>query len=208
MEKTKLIEKYFTLTNLQQQQFAMLENLYTEWNEKINVVSRKDIEHLYTNHILHSLAIAKIAQFTNQTNIIDVGTGGGFPGIPLAIMFPNVNFYLVDSIAKKITVVKEVASALELKNVVVEQKRVETITKTFDFIVSRAVTAFPPFVQLTKKLLHDKNKNTLRNGILYLKGGDFYGEIAQYKQKVKVIDITDFFEEEFFETKKIIYLPK
>lgn len=207
MEDITLIEKYFELNENQKQQFALLGELYPEWNSKINVISRKDIEHLYTNHILHSLAIAVVADFVDNTDIIDIGTGGGFPGIPLAILFPKVNFYLVDSIGKKITVVKEIASALNLKNVKAEQIRAENTDKKFDFVVSRAVTAFPKFVGFTKKMFKKENKNELANGILYLKGGDFYGEIAQYKQKVMVKDISDMFEEEFYLTKKIIYLP-
>ena len=207
MENVSLIEKYFQINDTQRKQFEMLGSLYPEWNERINVISRKDIEYLFTNHILHSLAIAVSVDFVDGTDIIDIGTGGGFPGIPLAILFPKVNFYLVDSIGKKITVVKEIISALDLKNVTAEQLRAETSTRQFDFVVSRAVTAFPKFVGFTKKLIKRKGINEIANGILYLKGGDFYGEIAQYKQKIRVQDISDMFEEEFFETKKIIYLP-
>ena len=207
MEDISLIEKYFELNETQKKQFTLLGELYPEWNSKINVISRKDIEHLYTNHILHSLAIAVVIDFVDGTDIIDIGTGGGFPGIPLAILFPEVNFYLVDSIGKKINVVKEIVSALNLKNVEAEQLRAETTKRKFDFVISRAVTAFPKFVGFTKKLFKKDNRNELANGILYLKGGDFYGEIAQYKQKIRVQDISDMFEEEFFETKKIIYLP-
>ena len=207
MENVSLIEKYFELNETQKKQFALLGDLYPEWNSKINVISRKDIEHLYTNHILHSLAIAVVIDFVDGTDIIDIGTGGGFPGIPLAILFPKVNFYLVDSIGKKITVVKEIAEALDLKNVKAEQLRAENSKQKFDFVISRAVTAFPKFVGFTKKLFKKENKNELANGILYLKGGDFYGEIAQYKQKVMVKDISEMFEEVFYLTKKIIYLP-
>lgn len=206
MNQIDLIKKYFTLTAEQEEKFNKIGDLYTEWNEKINVISRKDIEHLYLRHVLHSLAIAKIITFKPETEIIDIGTGGGFPGIPLAIMFPEVKFTLVDSIGKKITVVNEVAKALELNNVTAIHSRAEKTGKKFDFVISRAVTAFPKFVALTKNLFNKQSFNELPNGIIYLKGGDFYGEIAQYKQKVKIFEISDFFEEDFFETKKIIYM--
>ncbi len=207
MNDINLIKKYFTLTSEQEDKFKQINDLYKFWNEKINVISRKDIEHLYTRHILHSLAIAKIISFLPKTDIIDIGTGGGFPGIPLAIMFPDANFVLTDSIGKKITVVKEVSKALKLDNIEAIQMRAEKSDRKYDFVISRAVTAFPKFVGFTKKLFKNESKNELKNGILYLKGGDFYGEIAQYKQKVKVFNINDFFTEDFFETKKIIYLP-
>lgn len=202
------ILKYFKdLLPEQIAQFEKLEALYLDWNSKINVVSRKDIDELYTRHVLHSLAIAKVIRFKPGTKILDVGCGGGFPGIPLAILFPEVEFTLVDSIGKKIMVVNEVAKALGLKNVIGKNERAEKLTDRFDFIVSRAVTAFPKFVALTRKLISPKPMNALPNGILYLKGGDFAGEVAQFRNKIEVFNIPDFFQEPFFETKKVIYLP-
>ncbi len=202
-----IIEKYFTgLSEKQIGQFNQLEGLYREWNEKINVVSRKDIDALSVHHVLHSLAIAKVISFRAGTKVLDVGTGGGFPGIPLAIMFPEVDFFLVDSIGKKIKVVEGVAEALGLKNVTAKQLRVETMKEKFDFIVSRAVTAFPAFVALTRNRIRENNFNDLPNGILYLKGGDFEEEIKNFKDKISVYNIPEFFEEEFFETKKLIYM--
>nr|WP_255723086.1 16S rRNA (guanine(527)-N(7))-methyltransferase RsmG [Butyricimonas sp. DFI.6.44] len=202
-----MIEKYFTgLNEIQIKQFNRLEGLYREWNEKINVVSRKDIDALEIHHVLHSLAIAKVISFKPGTRVLDVGTGGGFPGIPLAILFPEVHFHLVDSIGKKIKVVNEVAVALGLKNVTAEQVRVESMSEKFDFIVSRAVTAFPAFVALTRKRLLKESFNDLPNGIIYLKGGDFEEEIQDFRERITVYNIPDFFEEEFFETKKVIYM--
>lgn len=202
-----IIEKYFTgLSEKQIGQFNQLEGLYREWNEKINVVSRKDIDALSVHHVLHSLAIAKVISFRAGTKVLDVGTGGGFPGIPLAIMFPEVDFFLVDSIGKKIKVVEGVAEALGLKNVTAKQLRVETMKEKFDFIVSRAVTAFPAFVALTRNRIRENNFNDLPNGILYLKGGDFEEEIKNFKDKISVYNIPEFFEEKFFETKKLIYM--
>ncbi len=201
------IYSYFPeLTQWQREKLAMLEGLYREWNEKINVISRKDIDSLCIHHILHSLAIAKVIRFKPGTTVIDVGTGGGFPGIPLAILFPDVNFYLVDSIGKKIKVVKEISAALELKNVMAEQIRVEQVRGRFDFVVSRAVTAFPAFVELIKGKIGKESRNEFSNGILYLKGGDFEEEIMPYAAYIKVYPISDFFNESFFETKKVIYL--
>ena len=170
------------------------------------MISRKDIDALNVHHVLHSLAIAKVISFKAGTKVLDVGTGGGFPGIPLAIMFPEVDFFLVDSIGKKIKVVEGVAGALGLKNVIARQLRVETMKEKFDFIVSRAVTAFPAFVALTRKRIRENSFNDLSNGILYLKGGDFEDEIRDFKDKISVYNIPDFFEEEFFETKKLIYM--
>ncbi len=203
-----VILKYFNnLTPRQIQQFGMLEQLYNDWNSKINVVSRKDIDELYTRHVLHSLAIARVSNFKPGTKILDVGCGGGFPGIPLAIMFPDVQFTLVDSIGKKIKVVNEVANALGLTNVEGLQQRAEKLDQRFDFIVSRAVTAFPKFVALTRKLIDRKQKNELKNGIIYLKGGDFSDEIAMFNDRITLFNISDFFEEDFFETKKVVYMP-
>lgn len=205
----KQISQYFPeLGSKQLEQFAMLERLYPEWNEKINVISRKDIDNLMERHILHSLAIAKVVNFKSKSSVMDVGTGGGFPGIPLAIFFPNVQFYLIDSIGKKITVVNEIIQTLGLTNVVAEQKRVESVKDKFDFIISRAVTAFPQFYAITNKNISDENRNTIPNGIIYLKGGDFDDEIAPYRERVKVFNISELFEGEFFETKKIIHLWK
>lgn len=202
-----IVEKYFTgLSDKQVEEFRQLEGLYREWNEKINVISRKDIDALSVHHVLHSLAIAKVISFKGGTKVLDVGTGGGFPGIPLAIMFPEVDFFLVDSIGKKIKVVEGVAGALGLKNVTARQVRVETMKEKFDFIVSRAVTAFPAFVSLTRNRIRESSFNDLANGILYLKGGDFEEEIKDFRNRVSIYNIPDFFEEEFFETKKLIYM--
>jgi len=202
-----IITKYFSdLTSQQLEQFGRLEALYTEWNAKINVISRKDIEQLYERHILHSLAIAKVIQFKPGTSILDVGTGGGFPAIPLAIMFPETSFMPIDSIGKKIKVVTEVASALGLQNVNAQHIRVEDVKQKFDFVVSRAVTAFPRFVAMVRTRISDQNNNALPNGILYLKGGDFEEEIAQFGKQVKIYELQSFFQEEFFETKKLIHM--
>jgi 16S rRNA (guanine527-N7)-methyltransferase len=203
----KIIEKYFPgLTNNQKEQFSRLSGLYDEWNSKINVISRKDIEQLYERHVLHSLAIAKVISFKPQTSVLDVGTGGGFPGIPLAILFPDVQFELIDSIGKKIKVVNEIASALRLTNVTAIQTRVEDVKQEFDFVVSRAVTAFPQFVALVKNCISEQNINDLPNGILYLKGGNFEEEIAPFEKFVRIYELQHFFSEEFFETKKLIHL--
>lgn len=202
----RIVSYFPRLTPLQRERFARLGQLYREWNEKINVISRKDIDALYVHHVLHSLAIAKVISFRPRTRVMDVGTGGGFPGIPLSILFPETEFYLIDSIAKKIKVVDEVAAALELKNVKAEQKRVETVTEKFDFIVSRAVTAFPDFLKLIKNKIRPGQKNELPNGLLYLKGGDFEHEIGPCRDKIRIYAVSDFFSEDFFETKKIIYM--
>lgn len=201
------IIKYFpNLTDLQKEQFEKLDFLYHDWNAKINVISRKDIDELYTKHILHSLGIAKIITFEPGTSILDVGTGGGFPGIPLAILFPETRFYLIDVIAKKIKVVQAVADALELKNVKAEQKRAELVKGDFDFIVSRAVTNMPDFVSWVKDKTKKNNKHELKNGILYLKGGDLTEELKDFP-KATEYKLADFFENEFFETKKVVHLP-
>ncbi|WP_374174978.1 16S rRNA (guanine(527)-N(7))-methyltransferase RsmG [Flavobacterium tructae] len=201
------ILKYFPdLTELQIQQFQKLDFLYHDWNEKINVISRKDIDALYTKHILHSLGIAKIMKFEPGATVLDVGTGGGFPGIPLAILFPETRFYLIDVIAKKIKVVQGVVDALELKNVKAEQKRAELVKSDFDFIVSRAVTNMPDFVSWVKGKIKKQHKHTLKNGILYLKGGDLTEELAAFP-KATLYDLSTIFEDEFFETKKVVHLP-
>lgn len=201
------IIKYFpNLSDNQTEQFKKLDFLYHDWNEKINVISRKDIDSLYTKHILHSLAIAKVNKFEPGTYVLDVGTGGGFPGIPLAILFPETRFYLIDVIAKKIKVVKAVAEALDLKNVKAEQLRAENVKGDFDFIVSRAVTNMPDFVSWIKTKIKKQNKHELKNGILYLKGGDLTEELKDFP-KATEYNISDFFEDEFFETKKVVHLP-
>ena len=201
------IQKYFTyLNDIQKEQFAKLDFLYHDWNAKINVISRKDIDELYTKHILHSLGIAKVIKFEPGTYVLDVGTGGGFPGIPLAILFPETRFYLIDVIAKKIKVVQAVVDALELKNVKAEQIRAELVKGDFDFIVSRAVTNMPDFVSWIKDKIKKKSKHELRNGILYLKGGDLTEELKDFP-KATEYNLSDFFEDEFFETKKVVHLP-
>jgi 16S rRNA (guanine527-N7)-methyltransferase len=201
------ILKYFpNLTDVQKEQFQKLDFLYHDWNEKINVISRKDIDALYTKHILHSLGIAKIIKFEPGTFVLDVGTGGGFPGIPLAILFPETRFYLIDIIAKKIKVVQSVAEALELKNVKAEQLRAENVKGDFDFIVSRAVTNMPDFVSWVKTKIKKNNKHELKNGILYLKGGDLTEELKDFP-KATEYNLADFFQDEFFETKKVVHLP-
>jgi 16S rRNA (guanine527-N7)-methyltransferase len=201
------IQKYFPyLTDIQKEQFEKLDYLYHDWNAKINVISRKDIDELYTKHILHSLGIAKIVQFEPGTFVLDVGTGGGFPGIPLAILFPETRFYLIDIIAKKIKVVQAVVDALELKNVKAEQMRAELVKGDFDFIVSRAVTNMPDFVSWIKDKIKKKHKHELKNGILYLKGGDLTEELKDFP-KATEYNLAQFFEDEFFETKKVVHLP-
>ncbi len=206
-KRVTIIDKYFTdLTEEQQSKFSKLQDLYAEWNAKINVVSRKDIDALYERHVLHSLGIAKILEFKPGTHVLDVGTGGGFPGVPLAILFPETQFYLVDVIAKKIRVVNEVVKALGLENVKAEQRRAGTFDDRFDFIVSRAVTNMPDFVKWVRKNVAKQSRHELKNGILYLKGGDLTEELAQFPKAIEH-NLSDFFEEEFFETKKVVYLP-
>ncbi len=203
----KLVEKYFkNLTNHQHQQFIELSGLYEFWNRKINIISRKDISRLYERHVLPSLSIATIINFIPGTRVLDVGTGGGFPGIPLAIMFPETDFVLLDSIGKKIRVVATIADKLELHNVKTIQVRAELYAEKFDFVVSRAVTSFPEFVNLVKKNLNTKNKNNLPNGIFYLTGGDVDKEVLNFRKDIRIFDLKDTFQEPFFETKNLIYL--
>lgn len=201
-----IILKYFPdLLEKQIKQFSQLQDLYNEWNSQINVISRKDMENLYLKHVLHSLAIAKVISFAEGTKVLDVGTGGGFPGIPLAILFPNVEFVLVDSIGKKIKVVNEVSNSIGLRNLRAEHKRAEQVNGQFDFVVSRAVTRMKVFQQWVRQKFSTTQKNTLFNGILYLKGGDLTEELKGIKN-VELYNIPDFFEEEFFETKKVVYI--
>lgn len=202
----EIIKQFPNLTDNQVQQFQKLEALYHDWNAKINVISRKDIDELYTKHVLHSLAIAKVQPFEPGTFVLDVGTGGGFPGIPLAILFPETRFFLIDVIAKKIKVVQAVADALELKNVKAEQLRAENVKGDFDFIVSRAVTNMPDFYSWVKDKIKKQNKHELKNGILYLKGGDLTEELSAFP-KATEYNISNFFSDEFFETKKVVHLP-
>jgi len=207
MNSVELILKYFPdLTEKQIQQFTELKDLYTLWNNQINVISRKDTDNFYERHVLHSLGIIKTMSFEDGSDILDIGTGGGFPGIPLAIMFPKCNFTLVDSIGKKIKVVNEVATALGLSNVTGIHSRAEQVNAKFDFVVSRAVTAMPVFITWVEKKFKKANKNQLPNGILYLKGGDLIEEMSPIKKHYKFNDLSKVFEEEFFETKKVVYL--
>jgi 16S rRNA (guanine527-N7)-methyltransferase len=202
----EILKQFPNLTENQILQFKKLEVLYHDWNAKINVISRKDIDELYTKHVLHSLAIAKIQPFELGTYILDVGTGGGFPGIPLAILFPETRFYLIDVIAKKIKVVQAIVDALGLKNVKAEQIRAENVKGDYDFIVSRAVTNMPDFVSWIKDKIKKQNKHNLPNGILYLKGGDLTEELKDFPRATEY-NIADFFKDEFFETKKVVHLP-
>ncbi|TGV03173.1 16S rRNA (guanine(527)-N(7))-methyltransferase RsmG [Flavivirga rizhaonensis] len=203
----ELILKYFPeLTGDQISKFKKLETLYQDWNLKINVVSRKDIDELYLRHVLHALAIAKVLKFKTGSKILDVGTGGGFPGVPLAILFPECSFHLVDSIAKKLKVVNEVVEGLGLTNIKTTHSRVEDIKDTYDFIVSRAVAAMPTFVHWVKGKITKPQNHDLKNGILYLKGGDLREELQDYKTAT-IYNISDFYTEDFFETKKVVHLP-
>ena len=202
----EIFKQFPNLTENQILQFKKLEVLYHDWNAKINVISRKDIDELYTKHVLHSLAIAKIQPFEAGSYVLDVGTGGGFPGIPLAILFPETRFYLIDVILKKINVVKAVMEALELKNVKAEQIRASEVKGDYDFIVSRAVTNMPDFVSWIKDKIKKQNKHNLPNGILYLKGGDLTEELKDFPRATEY-NIADFFKDEFFETKKVVHLP-
>lgn len=204
----ELIDKYFPdLTADQRDKFGQMGELYEYWNARVNVISRQDIDTLYERHILHSLGIAKVQQFKSGTNILDVGTGGGFPGIPLAIMFPEAQFHLVDSIGKKIRVVQEIVEALKLGNVRAEQVRAERLDDSYEFVVSRAVTRMAPFVGWVKKNISRNSFHDRRNGILYLKGGDLAEELSEIREKPQIYALSDFFGEEFFETKKVVYVP-
>ncbi len=202
----EILSQFPNLTDNQVVQFRKLQELYHEWNAKINVISRKDIDELYTRHVLHSLGIAKIISFEAGTSVMDVGTGGGFPGIPLAILFPETQFYLIDVIAKKIKVVNEVVAGLGLTNVKAEQKRAENVTTSFDFIVSRAVTNMPDFVKWVRHNVKKESVHSLKNGILYLKGGDLTEELQEFP-KATQYNLSDYFSDAFFETKKVVHLP-
>jgi len=203
-----LILKYFPeLTEIQQNQFKSLYNLYIEWNEKINVISRKDIENLYEHHVLHSLAIAQIINFKSQSEILDVGTGGGFPGLPLAILFPACRFTLIDSIGKKIRVANEISTAIRLQNIVLKHERTQDEKAKFDFIVSRAVMPLEDLVKLVTKNVQKTQKNALPNGLICLKGGELHHEILPYKNIASSYEISDYFKEEYFKTKKVVYVP-
>ncbi len=202
-----LIQKYFpNLSDVQLKQFEALQGLYEDWNSKINVISRKDIESLYLHHVLHSLSIAKLVTFKEGSKILDIGTGGGFPGVPLAILFPEVKFHLVDSINKKLKVVNGVAESLGLENIRTTHARAESIKGQYDFIISRAVTTMPDFVGWVKNRVAKKSVHPIKNGILYLKGGDLTEELKTYT-KASLYDLSDYFEAPFFETKKIVHLP-
>ena len=202
-----LILKYFPeLSDVQKQQFEALQGIYEDWNSKINVISRKDIHALYLRHVLHSLALAKLGKFHPNADILDVGTGGGFPGIPLAILYPETNFYLVDSIQKKVKVVNAVVNTLKLRNVTAKHQRAEDVEGHFDFVVSRAVTTMPNFVNWVKNKIKKEQNHLLSNGILYLKGGDLKEELSSFK-KARIYNIDAFFEVDFFATKKVVHLP-
>lgn len=203
----KVLQSYFPdLTPEQDRQFSMLGSLYADWNEKINVISRKDIDQLYIRHVLHSLAIAKVIQFEDDTKILDIGTGGGFPGIPLAILFPNCKFTLVDSIGKKIKVVNAIAEELGLNNVIGLHERGENLSEKYDFVVSRAVTRLNKFLPWTKGKFTSLSKHELANGIIYLKGGDIEEELKETKRKTKSFPISDFFDDPFFDTKYVVHI--
>ena len=203
----EIIQKYFPeLTDTQKEQFMALYDLYTDWNSKINVISRKDITNLYEHHVLHSLGIAKVINFRPGTEIMDLGTGGGFPGIPLAIMFPDTHFHLVDSIGKKVKVATEIASAIGLKNVTTRHCRAEEEKQLFDFVVSRAVMPLTDLLKIIRKNIKKKQNNALPNGLICLKGGELQNEVLPVKHQTVMYDLKDYFEEEFFETKKVVYV--
>ena len=207
MDMADIIQNYFPdLTDTQKEQFAALWDLYTYWNSKINVISRKDIGNLYEHHILHSLGIAKVIHFRPGPEVMDLGTGGGFPGIPLAILFPEVSFHLVDSIGKKVKVATEVANAIELKNVTTRHCRAEEEKRMFDFVVSRAVMPLPDLIKIVRKNIKKEESNALPNGLICLKGGELQHEIQSVRHQVMVTNLKDFFKEEYFETKKVIYV--
>lgn len=202
-----IILKYFpNLSEVQQQQFAALYDLYTDWNSKINVISRKDITNLYDHHVLHSLGIAKVMQFRPETTVMDLGTGGGFPGIPLAILFPETHFHLVDSIGKKVKVATEIANAIGLKNVTTRHCRAEEEKQLFDFVVSRAVMPLTDLLKIIRKNIKKEQHNALPNGLICLKGGELEREVMPVKHQTLMYDLKDYFEEEFFETKKVVYV--
>jgi len=202
-----ILENFSNLSLIQKNQFELLGSLYKDWNDKINVISRRDLDFLYLKHILHSLSIAKVVKFKAEANVLDVGTGGGFPGIPLAIFFPKTNFHLVDSIGKKIKVVDSIVNELRLENVKCQQIRAENIiNKKYDFVVSRAVTRMPVFVEWVKKNIKTKNVHNLENGILYLKGGDLENELKSFQKKT-IYDLSKYFKDPFFETKKLVHIP-
>jgi len=204
----ELIDKYFTdLSDEQRRQYDALYDLYSDWNSKINVISRKDIDNLYEHHVLHSLGIANIIKFRPKTKVMDLGTGGGFPGVPLAIMFPKVHFHLVDSIGKKIKVATEVSAAIGLKNVSFEHERAENIKDKFDFVVSRAVMPLNDLASIIRKNISKKSNNALPNGLICLKGGELENEAHPFKNIIQIDDLSQWFEEEYFLTKKVVYIP-
>jgi 16S rRNA (guanine527-N7)-methyltransferase len=206
--ESELISNYFPgLSESQMEQFAQLGELYADWNSKINVISRKDMEQFYVHHVLNSLGIAKVMEFQPDTKVLDIGTGGGFPGIPLAILFPETHFHLVDSIGKKITVVKDVVKQLKLTNVEAQQARAEELVRKYDFVISRAVTQMANFYPWVKNKIRKEDFNEFQNGILYLKGGDVDEEMDELDKSYIVYHLSDYFKEEFFETKKVVYLP-
>lgn len=203
----KVLSYFPDLTSEQVEKFKGLYDSYNHWNKKINVISRKDFQNFYLHHVLHSLAICKIADFNPGTKILDIGTGGGFPGIPLAIVYPECHFVLLDSIRKKLKVIEAIGEEMELTNIETVHERAENYNEKFDFITSRAVTQFPKFINWVKNNISETHENSMQNGIFYLKGGSFEEEIKKYKDKVQIFNIDDFFKEEFFKTKKIIYMP-
>ena len=201
-----ILENFSNLSLIQKKQFELLDELYKDWNDKINVISRRDLDFLYLKHVLHSLSIAKVVEFEPQAHILDVGTGGGFPGIPLAIFFPKTYFHLIDSVGKKIKVVESIANKLKLENVKCEQIRAEKINDKYDFVISRAVTGMPIFVDWIKKNIKTESTHDIENGILYLKGGDLENELKSFQKKT-IYDLSKYFKDSFFETKKLVHIP-